>query len=59
MRKFIKHGLKKYSGLPNSWSYFVELEDTSKLSPWLANGSLSVRKVYWEVMNDEEAKSRK
>ena len=28
-------------------------DSSSKLSPWLANGSLSIKKVYWEVRKFE------
>ncbi|WP_147803773.1 cryptochrome/photolyase family protein [Alkalicoccus halolimnae] len=30
-----------------------EFDDSSKLSPWLANGSLSPRRVYWELKRFE------
>ena len=29
-------------------------DTSSKLSPWIANGSLSIRKVYWEVKKFEK-----
>ena len=31
---------------------------SSKLSPWLANGSLSIRKVYWETKKFEAEQTR-
>jgi len=31
---------------------------SSKLSPWLANGALSIRKVYWEVKKFEQEQTK-
>ncbi|MEK2689153.1 DASH family cryptochrome [Bdellovibrio sp. GT3] len=35
-------------------SEILQFDDSSKFSPWLSNGSLSPRVVYWEVKNYEQ-----
>lgn len=32
----------------------LALNDSSKFSPWLANGSLSARRIYWEIKSFEQ-----
>jgi deoxyribodipyrimidine photo-lyase len=55
-------GLKRLSGYINDFNLSASSKDirnnlggvfTSKLSPWIALGCLSTRKVYWEIKNNE------
>ncbi|WP_413576114.1 DASH family cryptochrome [Bdellovibrio sp. HCB290] len=41
---------------PNS--ELMHFDDSSKFSPWLSNGSLSPRVIYWEVKNYEKDRSQ-
>jgi deoxyribodipyrimidine photo-lyase len=41
-------GMKDYAILRNG---FKGANFSSKLSPWLANGCLSPRKVFWEIID--------
>ena len=41
-------GMEDYANLRNG---FLGANFSSKLSPWLANGCLSPRKVFWEIIN--------
>lgn len=47
---FSKRAVSKYSTTRND---LLGANYSSKLSPWLANGSISCRKVYWEVKRFE------
>ena len=52
---FGKRAVSKYAATRND---LIGADYSSKLSPWLANGSISSRKVYWEVMRFEREQSR-
>lgn len=43
--------MKNYKNLRNG---FLGPNFSSKLSPWMANGSVSPRKIYWEVKKWED-----
>ena len=43
---FARKSVKHYNDTRNN---LIGADYSSKLSPWLANGSLSIRKVYWDV----------
>lgn len=45
---------KKLSYYKNTRNGLVGLDYSSKFSPWLANGSLSPRTIYWEVKDYEK-----
>ena len=47
---FSRRAVSKYAATRND---LIGTDYTSKLSPWLANGSISSRKVYWEVKRFE------
>ena len=44
------HKLLNYKQTRNGLSHF---DDSSKLSPWLANGNLSVKEAYWHIKQFE------
>jgi len=44
-------GMKDYKTLRNG---FLGPNFSSKLSPWMANGCLSPREIYWQVKQWEE-----
>jgi deoxyribodipyrimidine photo-lyase len=46
-----KRSVKHYDDTRNN---LIGSEYSSKLSPWLANGSISVRDVYWTVKEFEK-----
>lgn len=46
-----KRAVSKYNSTRND---LIGANYSSKLSPWLANGSISCRKVYWEVKKFEK-----
>lgn len=52
MQEYIhtKGAVSKYNSTRND---LLGANYSSKLSPWLANGSLSARKVYWETKKFE------
>lgn len=52
---FSKRAVSKYESTRND---LIGADYSSKLSPWLANGSISSRKVYWEVKRFEEEQVR-
>jgi deoxyribodipyrimidine photolyase len=55
--KRLKHYLyksKKIDLYKLKYRTYIEAEYTSKLSPWLSNGSLSSRKVYYAVKQFEK-----
>ena len=52
---FSKRAVSKYATTRND---LIGANYSSKLSPWLANGSLSCRKVYWEVKKFEAEQTR-
>ena len=45
---------KKLSYYKQTRNGLIGVDYSSKLSAWLANGSLSSRQIYWEVMNYEK-----
>ena len=47
---FSKRSVSKYASTRNN---LIGRNYSSKLSPWLANGSISCRMVYWEVKRFE------
>ena len=51
--KFIKKSIKKYSETRNN---LLGDAYSSKLSPWISNGSLSIRKVYWSICPTKDEK---
>ena len=50
-----KRAVSKYASTRND---LIGANYSSKLSPWLANGSISARKVYWEVKKFEREQTR-
>ena len=48
---FSRRAVSKYSTTRNN---LIGANYSSKLSPWLANGSISPRQVYWEVKRFEK-----
>lgn len=57
MQEYIhtKRAVSKYASSRND---LIGANYSSKLSPWLANGSLSSRKVYWEVKKFEREQTK-
>jgi deoxyribodipyrimidine photo-lyase len=55
LRHFVAHGLSRYASQHNQ----PEQDATSRLSPWLHFGHLSVHEVFQTVMRDEKWTSRK
>ena len=45
---------KKLSNYKNTRNGLIGTDYSSKLSPWLANGSLSPKMIYWEIKNYEK-----
>lgn len=52
---FSKRAVSKYATTRNE---LIGANYSSKLSPWLANGSISCRKVYWEVKKFEAEQTK-
>jgi len=52
---FAKKAVSLYSSTRNN---LIGANYSSKLSPWLANGSLSIRKVYYEVRKFEKEQTK-
>lgn len=57
MNEYI-HGKRAVSKYATTRNDLIGANYSSKLSPWLANGSLSPRKVYWEVKKFEREQTR-